>query len=64
MQKLTAIQHTDKVLRSVIDRADLNEFDLRMAIARVVKSDTMELRAQYVKELIHAIVDAEKANAS
>lgn len=64
MKKLTAIQHTDKIMRSVSQRADLNEFDLWMAVAKVVKSDTMELRAQYVKELIHAVVDAEKANAS
>ncbi len=63
MKKLTAIEHTDRIARHLSERADLNDHDLWMGIAKVIKSDSMELRAKYVAELINAVVDAEKAGA-
>lgn len=63
MKKLTAIEHTDRIARHLSERVDLNDQDLWMGIVKVVKSDSMELRAKYVTELIKAIVDAEKAGA-
>jgi len=64
MKKLSAVEHTDRIARHLSERTDLNDHDLWMGIAKVIKSDTMELRAKYVTELIKAIVDAEKAGAS
>ena len=62
MKKFTAVEHTDRVLRKVSDRVDLGDFELWMSIAKVMRSDTMELRAKYVEELITAVVDAENEN--
>lgn len=62
MKKLTAIEHTDRIARHLSERTDLNDQDLWMGIAKVMKSNTMELRAKYVAELIKTIIDAEKMN--
>lgn len=63
MKKFTAIEHTDRIVRSVSERADLSEFDLWIAVAKVMKSDSMQLRAIYLTELMHKLIDAEKAGA-
>jgi hypothetical protein len=63
MKKLTAIQHTDRVMREVKQQIDLtqyelwNEFQIWLVVTKIVKSNTMELRAQYVSELIKSIAD-------
>jgi hypothetical protein len=62
MKKLSAVEHTDRIARHLSERTDLNDQDLWMGIVKVIKSDSMELRAKYVTELINAVVDAEKAN--
>ena len=70
MKKLTAIQYTDKVMREVKQQIDLtqyelwNEFQIWLAVTKIVKSNTMELRAQYVSELIKSIADLEKEKAN
>jgi hypothetical protein len=70
MRKLTAIQQTEKVMREVKKEIDLtqyelwNEFQIWLAVTKIVKSNTMELRAQYVSELIKTIADLEKEKAN
>ena len=70
MRKLTAIQQTEKVMREVKKEIDLtqyelwNEFQIWRAVTKIVKSNTMELRAQYVSELIKTIADLEKEKAN
>jgi hypothetical protein len=70
MKKLTAIQQTEKVMREVKQEIDLtqyelwNEFQIWRAVTKIVKSNTMELRAQYVSELIKTIADLEKEKAN
>jgi hypothetical protein len=70
MKKLTAIQQTEKVMREVKQEIDLtqyelwNEFQIWLAVTKIVKSNTMELRAQYVSELIKTIADLEKEKAN
>ncbi len=66
VKKLTVAEHASKVQYKIANRTNpvaLNNKALWMAIAKVIKSDTMELRAQYVTELIEAIADAEFHNA-
>jgi hypothetical protein len=62
MKKISVIGHTDSIVRKVSNRTELNDQALWMAVARVIKSDTMELRAKYVTELIEAISDSEFHN--
>ena len=63
MKKLTVIGHTDKVMRKVSNTTALTDQALWYAVAKVIKSDTMELRAQYVTELIEAIAQPEFHNS-
>ncbi len=66
MKKLTVAEHTNRIQYKIANRTNpiaLNNKALWMAIAKVIKSDTMELRAQYVTELIEAIADAEFHNS-
>ncbi len=62
MKKLGVIGHADSIVRKVASRTELNDHALRMAVARIIKSDTMELRAKYVIELIEALADSEFHN--
>jgi len=57
VKKNTVIAHTDQVMSKISNTTDLTDYALWYAIAKVIKSNTMELRAQYVTELIKAITD-------
>jgi hypothetical protein len=64
MKKLTTIQHTNNIWRDVIKPNDLVSNEIYFAIVKTLRANTVELRAEYIAELINAVVSYERAGTN
>ena len=64
MKKLTAVNHTNIIWRDVVKPNDLVSNEIYLAIVKTLRSNTMELRAENIAELINAVVTYERSGSS
>ena len=64
MKKLTTIQHTNNIWREVVKPNNLVSNEIYFAIVKTLRSNTVELRAEYIAELINAVVAYERSGSN